>query len=272
MVCTVHGSPKTAKVLLDHGADPNAGEKPGMLLQNAVQNGHKDVAKILREAGAKGVSDLAFQLAMGEADKVGPLLNSAPRFDDNPEFWSQVLPTAARYGHLEAIRVALVRGVPLAATPEDNAFTAAAGEGQHEALSELLAHRKKPHDPVELQQALWHAVWNSNPYKQQRPAEAFERCVKMLLEAGARAGEADDRGPLVVTAVFTRNPGGNPKVVEMLAAAGADPNPLLGGGDQDKPRHLADMIQTACTEQGCSTPFVRTIAAVEKAAKIVIKH
>ena len=34
--------------------------------------------------------------------------------------------------------------------------------------------------------------------------------------------------------------------------------PLLGGGDEDKPRRLADVIQTACTEQGCSTPFART--------------
>jgi ankyrin repeat protein len=272
MECTVHGSPKTAKVLLEHGADPNKGESFGLPLQNAIQNGHKDVAKILREAGAKGVSDLAFHLAMGEAEKVGPLLTSAPRFDDHPDFWSKVLPTAARYGHVETVRVALARGVPLAATPEDNAFTAAAGEGQHEVLSELLAHRKKPHDPAELKQALWNAIWNSNPYKEQRPAEAFERCVSMLLEAGARAEATNDEGPLVVTAVFTRNPGGNPKVIEMLVAAGADPNPRIGGGDRDKPRHLVDMIQDACTEQGCSTPFARTIAAVEKAAKIVVKH
>ncbi|MDQ3621678.1 MAG: ankyrin repeat domain-containing protein [Verrucomicrobiota bacterium] len=74
MVCTVHGSPKTAKVLLEHGADPNAGKTPGLLLQNAIQNGHKEVAKILRDAGAKGVSDLAFYIAINDAGKSAELL------------------------------------------------------------------------------------------------------------------------------------------------------------------------------------------------------
>jgi hypothetical protein len=55
----------------------------------------------------------------------------------------------------------------------------------------------------------------------------------------------------------------------MLAAAGADPNPLVEPG---RLQRLNDVIQAACTQQGCSTPFARTIAAVEKAAKVVIKR
>lgn len=176
-----------------------------------------------------------------------------------------MLPTAARYGDKEAVRAAIERGVPLAA----DAFAGAASEGQHEALVELLAHRKQPHDAGELRQALWNAVWNSHPYEKQRPAEAFERCVKLLLAAGALGPEAPARAILVQTAVFTRHPGGNPQVIEMLVAAGADPNPLM---EPDKPQRLSDVIQAACAQQGCSTPFSRTIAAVEKLAKVAIKR
>lgn len=269
MVCTIFGSPKTAKALLEHGADPNAGKKPGELLQNAIQNGHQEVAKILRDAGAKGVSELAFQLAMKDAGKIAGLLKSAPSFAENSEFWSAALRTAARYGNLEAVRAAIGKGVPLAPTLEENAFAAAASEGQHEVLVELLAHRTKPHDPGELRQSLWNAVWNSHPYEKQRPAEAFERCITLLLDAGALGADAPARASLVQTAVFTRYPGGNPKAIELLVAAGADPNPLM---EKDKPQRLSDVIQAACTQQGCSTPSARTLAAFEKLTKVVIKR
>jgi ankyrin repeat protein len=280
MECTVHGSPKTAKVLLEHGADPNAGETPGDLLRNAIRNGYADVAKILREAGAKGVSDLAFYIAVKDEAKVQELLQAAPSFAEKPEFWKAALPAAARLGELDAVRVALRQGVPLAPSREENAFDAAASEGQHEALAELLAHRGKRDDTSDLKESLRNAVWNSHPYDNQRPAPDFEKCVKLLLEAGAFAAsdhlpgtepaeDAEDGTQLllVTTAVFTRNPGGNANVIEMLVAAGADPNPPAGNA-----KRLSDLMQDACTQQGCSTPFARTITAVEMAAKVVIKR
>jgi ankyrin repeat protein len=269
MVCTVHGSPKTAKVLLEHGADPNAGERPGELLQNAIKNRHPDVAKILRAAGAKGVSDLAFYIAVKDDAKVRDLLQAAPSFAEKPEFWAAALPAAARTGELGCVRVAIEKGVPLAPNFGENAFEAAASEGQHEVLAELLARRGKSEDAGDLRQPLESAVWNSHPYAEQRPAEAFEKCVKLLLDAGALGADNAQQNGLLQNAVFTRNPGGSPKVVEMLVAAGADPNPLVEPG---KHQRLSDVIEAACTQQGCSTPFARTIAAVEKAAKVVIKR
>lgn len=269
MVCTIFGSPKTVKVLLSHGADPNAGERPGMLLQNAIQNGHTEVAKILRDAGAKGVSDLAFFIATEDEAKIAELLASAPGFEETPDFWDQALPTAARQGHLEAVRAALAKGVPLAPRPEGNAFTAAASEGRYETLAELLAHRQAPHDAAELRQALWNAVWNSHPYDKQRPADAFERCVKMLLGAGALSEDASTRAGLMQAAIFTRNPGGNSRVFEMLAAAGADPNPLLGE-EEKKQMRLSEIIQASCDQQGCSTPFAQTLQTFERLTKVSI--
>ena len=97
------------EVLLEHGADPNAGE----LLQNAIQNRHPEVAKILREAGAKGVSDLAFYIAIKDDAKVRELLQGAPSFAENPEFWAGALPAAARMGELGCVRAALDKGVML---------------------------------------------------------------------------------------------------------------------------------------------------------------
>lgn len=110
MMCTVHGSPKTAKVLLAHGADPNGSEKWGGLLQNAIRNGHRELAKILRDAGAKGVSDLAFAIGMKDEAKVAELLKSAPAYSDDAAFWEKALPAAARLGHLEGVRAAIANG------------------------------------------------------------------------------------------------------------------------------------------------------------------
>jgi ankyrin repeat protein len=285
MVCTIFGSEKTAKVLIAHGADPNAGNRTGILLKNAIQNGHTEVARILWEAGGRGVSELAFHIAMKDKKKVGELLQSAPTFADQPEFWANVLPTAARTGQLDIVRTALAQGVPIKspreesvppldgkrAIDEENAIYDAAFEGQHEVLAELLAHRGMPADSTELRQPLWIAVWNSHPYERQRPAADFEKCVRLLLDAGAPVTKGDGKYSLMQAAVFTRNPGGNANVVEMLAAAGADPNPLLSA-EKEEPRHLSDVIEAACAHQGCSTPFAQTIAAVEKHAKISIKR
>jgi ankyrin repeat protein len=271
MVCTVHGSPKTAKVLLAHGADPNAGEKPGILLQNAIQNGEADVAKILREAGAKGVSDLAFALALKDEAKIGELLSSAPTYTENAGFWHKVLPAAARLGHLATVRAAVEKGVPVIGEPGDNAFEAASWEGQHEVLAELLVRPGVGEDPDVLRSSLWAAVYNSHPYPNQRKAEAFEKCVEILLAAKAPVTGEEKRGSLVMTAIFTRYPGGNPKVVEMLVTAGAEANPVIGTIN-DKPQRLSDTIQQSCNEQGCSTPLARTLLTFESLAKVRIKR
>lgn len=269
LTCTVHGSPKTAKVLLEYGADPNAG-LPGQFLKTAMSNGHKDVAEILRSAGAKGVSDLAYFIAIQNKDKVKELLSSIPAYADNPEFWQGALCAAARRGDLETVIATLEKGVPLLVTKEEDPFREAAFEGHHEVLTELLKRRDAKADPMELRQALWGAVWNSYPYSEQRPAEAFEKCVALLLDAKTPVGDAPKaliRDNLMIAAVFSRNPGGNPKVIEMLVAAGADPNPIL----EDKKR-LSDAIQESCSQGYCSAPFEKTVTTIEKLAKVSINR
>jgi ankyrin repeat protein len=266
LACTISGAAKAAKVLLENGADPNAGEKPGRLLENAVQNGHRELAKLLRAAGTKGVSDLAFFVSIRDEAEVGKLLETAPAFAEQPAFWSKALSSAARNGDLRVVRAALEKGVPIATGPGDDAIAEAAFEGQYEAIVELLKHRPASASPDDLRHALRNAIWNSCPYEKQRPAEAFERSVKALLDAGAPVTPLDGHRSLVSTAVFTRNPGGNPKVVELLVAAGADPNPETAPGN---PR-LSDAIQDAC-KRGFA-PSASTIEMFEKLAKVTIQR
>ncbi len=259
--CCIFGSVKTAKVLLAAGADPNGGTAPGALLKNAMHNGYKELSQLLRQAGAKGVSDLSFALASHDANQVKALLATAPAYQDDAAFWDEVLPGAARLGDVDTVQAALARGVPVEAKGPGHgadAYTAAASEGQHETLAILLATRPPDANPADLRAAMWEAVWNCHPYDDQRSAEHFERCVEMLLAAKAPVNGYDDNRDLMTTAVFSRNPGGNPKVMEMLARAGADPNPV--GKEKGKPgKHLLDYVQAACAQGNCSTPVADTL-------------
>lgn len=269
--CCIFGSAKTAKVLLDHGADPNAGKFPGQMLKVAVHNQYKDVAKVLKDAGAKGVSDLAYALAIGDQKQIDELLKTAPMYSDNPGFWDDVLPSAAERGNLTLVRTAIEKGAPvLDKDTKVDAYYSAAFEGQWEVLDYLLKLRSPKSDPEELDQALWGAVWNCNPYPNQRPAAAFEKTVRILIAAGApmhpKEGEAAKYG-VVPTAVFSRYPGSNVKVIEMLVAAGADPNPEV-----EKGKRLTDEMSEACKQQGCSTPNEETVLTMEKLAHVAINR
>jgi len=268
-VCCVFGSPKTAKVLLANGADPNAGEFPGAMLRTAIFNKHKEMVEILMAAGAKGTSELSIAIALGEKQRIEELLKTAPEFSKDPEFWEGVFSAAAERGDLETVKTAFNKGVPTVykrGKIPNNAFTSAASEGQHEVLGYLLGQRGPESDPNELTNALWEAVWNSHPYAEQRPAEDFEKCVTLLVGAGAPVKNKNDDGFSHMTAaVFTRNPGGNSRVIEMLAAAGADPNPELSDG-----KHLVEVISQSCKDKGCSVPNEQVIAAIEKAVGVAI--
>lgn len=267
--CCVFGSPKTAKVLLANGADPNAGDFPGAMLRTAIFNKHKEMVEILMAAGAKGTSELSIAIALGEKQRIEELLKTAPEFSKDPEFWEGVFSAAAERGDLETVRTALKKGVPTVykrGKIPNNAFASAASEGQHEVLGYLLSQRGPESDPNELTSALWEAVWNSHPYAEQRPAGDFEKCVTLLIGAGAPVkNKSDDGFSHMTAAVFTRSPGGNPRVIEILVAAGADPNPELSDG-----KHLVEAITISCKDKGCSIPNEEVVAAIEKAVGVTI--
>jgi hypothetical protein len=135
-------------------------------------------------------------------------------------------------------------------------------------LEYLLEQRLSDADPHELDGALWAAVWNSNPYKEQRPAADFEKCVGMLLEAGAPVVQKrGNRGELMAAAVFSRNPGGNVRVMQMLATAGANPNP-----ENEKGKKLSEWLAEACSTPNCSVPSESVLETYEKLANVKIER
>lgn len=264
-LCTVHGG---AKVLLEYGANPNETAGFGNLLENALENGHVEVAKLLREAGAQGLSDLAFATGIKDEAKIVELLQSPPSYTDQPAFWHKVMGAAARIGDLRTLKAALASGVPEAPGSEVRGIQAAASEGQWEAVELLLAARPKNESPDTLQGALREAAFNSHPYEQQpRKDEAFEKTVELLLKAGVSPQAEENGKNIVASAVFTRNPGGNPKVVELLVAAGADPNPPI----LEKVR-LNEYVEQICKQNACGVPQVKTIEAVERLAGLKINR
>ncbi|NJL19070.1 MAG: hypothetical protein HC901_01845 [Bdellovibrionaceae bacterium] len=144
MATTLGDQAKAAKVLLELGADPNGGDHSGQFLKNAMANGCQKVAKLLREAGAKGVGDLAYQIVLRDEAAIQALLEKAPSYDTSPEFWDRVMVEAARTGHRGVIEAALQKGVPLFKDRKfmcssDNPYRTAAAEGQHEVLELLIA-------------------------------------------------------------------------------------------------------------------------------------
>ncbi|NJK91064.1 MAG: hypothetical protein HC904_04060 [Blastochloris sp.] len=268
----IWGSPKSIKYLLQAGADPNAGDRPGILINSAIANGHKEVAQQLREAGALGVSELAFALGTKDERGIKNLLAKAPTYQKNPAFWSGVLSQAARVGSIQVVRACMDHKVPLTveATQYDDPYYSAASEGQHEILALLLAHPSYQPSREILETALWEAAWNSNPYPEQRAMEHFEKTVQLLLEAKAPVEDFSDKGErsgvgAVIAAVFTRYPGGNPRVYKMLVAFGANPNPMLKNGTR-----LTDEIIKYNSVENCSTLPPEMIDALEKASGVTI--
>ena len=70
-------APKSLKLLLERGADPNAPVPAGQMtpLDAALAWGAFGNVDLLRQAGAKGLSDLAYYSAKGDAAKVSELLD-----------------------------------------------------------------------------------------------------------------------------------------------------------------------------------------------------
>ena len=270
LMCCIHGSPKTARVFLENGADPNAGEFPGQMLRTAIHNNEKEMVEILRAAGARGASELTLAIATNDRDRIAKLLTDAPTYAAQPDFWEGAFTAAAERGNLEVVQAAIAKKAPLVAasqpsTRKENVYASAAFEGQWEVLDILLKTRTPT--PEELQSALWSAVWNSQPYNDQRPAENFEKCVDLLLALGPVQDPepTDESFPFMATAIFTRNPGGNPNVITKLAQAGYNPNPRMRDG-----KLLSELLTESCTTPSCSRPSESVLAAYESMAKITI--
>jgi ankyrin repeat protein len=199
-------------MLLDAGADPNAGSgavpsrfetvgghPPSNALREAISSGHGDIARLLMDRGAKPDPG-AVALAGGKGD-IALLENLAKRGVD----WN----------------------APSESAFHPTALCSAASAGKRENAAWLLRHGAEPDVIAVEQTALKAAAYEDHP-----------ELVRLLLENGADPNLAFDRGR--ETALFSavskhtdrRFYARNLEVVKLLRKHGADPGFRVFGGKE----------------------------------------
>ncbi|KAJ7263405.1 ankyrin repeat-containing domain protein [Mycena rebaudengoi] len=187
------GNAEFVQLLLEHGAEVNAGGGEDSALQSASKNGHEAIVKLLLEHGAA--------------------VNT-----QNREYGS-VLQAASRKGHEAIVKLLLEHGADVDARGEKglNALELASDMG-HEAIVKLLLDHGAHVNAAdgEYRNALQLASNNGH-----------EIVVKLLLEHGAVVNARDGNG---WNALEIASDNGDKTVVELLLEHGADVNARDGNG------------------------------------------
>jgi bla regulator protein BlaR1 len=264
------GQYDAAKLLVDHGAKISGPEKEKGAkafensMINALDNRRKDIVKLFWDHGDRSISELCYELSQGAAlNELQKLLDKGVPADPPQDTEMSPLVVAADLGRLDAVKLLLQHGASIdgvgTATPHNyRPLDSAAFEGQDEIVDYLLHHGVKPDH-----QTLWDAVWNCNPYPNQRSKDHFEKTIKLLLAAGVmKPMSAQDKAGFLEAALFSRYPGGNINVIHMLLDAGASLDTPVDNG-----KSVMQLAQDACKDTTCSTPTKEMMAALTLADK-----
>ncbi len=178
------------RLLLAHGASANGTNRWNTRthIENALLEGHGEVARMLFAAGATAPSlsaDERFRVAVVAADTTEALrlLAASPHANEHPG----ALIAAARHGRLEAVRLALQLGLPIDGVDRDGltALHHAAQKAQLEVVRELVL-QGAPLDVKDPQYGgtpLGHARHFASRWPHPHAAE-----VVAFLEAAAQTG------------------------------------------------------------------------------------
>jgi len=221
----VDGQFEAAKLLLDHGA------KPDDAMDTALTNRQSKVVKLFWDHGVRTISELSYEITQrAPVADLQKLLDSDVPADPPQDAKSSYSPLtlAAQLGELDAVKLLVTRGAdvnkgavphPKFAVYITSPLVMAASEGQIEIVQFLLDHGATP-----APQALWQAAENSTPYNDQKPKEDFEKCVRVLIDAGALKGATPEmQGYILASGLGTRQGPPNAAVVKMLLDAGISP-------------------------------------------------
>lgn len=214
------GDDEAIEDLLASGADPNAMHDGEPFLCRATAYGDLELVRKLLAAGGdpliKGDSDEAamhIAASFGYSEIVAEMakeLESRGRLREELEADYSSLGAAASEGRLETMRTLLKLGYDPNGNKRQSPMSQAAGSGA-EAVRVLLEAGGSPNGGFgEYSTPLERAAW-----------AVREDSVEALLDAGADVGK---RGATSLSAISWAAVKGSPKIIEMLAAAGADLN------------------------------------------------
>ena len=214
-IAAVRGRKEVVELLLTEGADPNlvGGLVTGGLspLFWAAYSGHQDIARVLREHGAR--LDMFSACALGDVGEVSALLDADARLANARSKGGETSPlhVAAHVGHEQVVELLLARGANIKAKDDrgNTPLHEAAAKGHASVVRELLAHGAD--------------VWAKNDGDRTPLFVACERAgnvevVEMLIRAVGDLRENRDEGRSALWAASRR---GHAGVVVLLLAKGA---------------------------------------------------
>ncbi|KAF7341369.1 Ankyrin repeat-containing domain [Mycena venus] len=236
------GHEKIAEILIQHGADINAMGPEGSALQRALAAGHEEIAKILIQHGANinvnGPSGSALLRASAKGDTaiVKFLIQHGADVNANGPFGS-ALQGALTAGHEEIIKILIQHGADINANgPDGTALQRESAAGHEEIAKILIQHGADINANGPCGTAL-----------QSASAEGHEEIVKILIEHGA---DVDANGSFG-SALQRASAKGRMAIAKILIQHGADIN-------ADGPRGTA--LQSAAAK------------GHEEIVKILIQH
>jgi ankyrin repeat protein len=247
-----------AKLLVEHGAIIQENGVKGLNnMQNALYNRRIAMIKLFWDHGDRSISPLLYAVSQGASvAEVQKLLDSGTPADPPQDKDTTPLAEAAILGRMDLVQLLLQHGADVQKN-DNRAIYYAAQEGQDEIVAVLLQRGAKL-----SQDTVWYAVWNCNPYPDQRSKDHFEKTIKLLIGAGALKGLSEqEQAKLLIAAIFSRYPGGNQNVIQMLLDSGLSLNARAEGGQT-----VMQLAHEACKEQTCSTPSKEMMAFLEKSS------
>jgi ankyrin repeat protein/beta-lactamase regulating signal transducer with metallopeptidase domain len=216
-----------AKLLLDRGAKI-LGWKPGGVtsldeLSYAVNNREDNIALLLWDHGARGVSPLSFAISQGQSTaQIAALLDQGASPNPSDGLSDTPLTLAAKNGRLDLVHLLLQRGANLnpAGKKQTSPLTAAIETGQDEVVDYLLQHGAQANFV-----AVVYAEAQSVPYRAGgRSRDHYEQSVKLLVQHGALEKVTPVEAGEVLTAALGDYLGpGSPSVVKTVLDAGLSP-------------------------------------------------
>jgi ankyrin repeat protein len=256
----VDGQYDAARLLVERGAKMKEVKGADAMdeMENAISNRRTAMVRMFWEHGFRSISELTYRVSQGApASEIQRLLDQGSPADPPEDRHITPLGLASELGYFDTVKLLVERHANVnGSDPRCSPLNLAASEGQEEVVEYLLKQGAHLADGT-----LWEAVWNCNPYRDQRGKEHFERTIQLLIDAGGLNGITEEQSAkLFSAAIFSRNPRGNPAVVKMLIDAGLKLESRDSNG-----KTILQRAHEACGENTCQTPTKEMISLLEQA-------